>query len=144
SFPPDPLTAPDIENIVRGVCSELNPAFFEEAGCAVCGQLVPTKNLSKLSAVKNLLSVLEVVGVTRQERFSDKDPIIDISGPVIDSSCKNICDTCRASIRNNEIPINALANSLWLGPVPEQLSCLNWIEQIVIARVRHNACFIKI
>ncbi|KAF9020384.1 hypothetical protein BDZ89DRAFT_958425, partial [Hymenopellis radicata] len=143
-FPPDPLTKKNIEDIVRGVCTELDPAAFQEAGCAICGQLVPIKNLSKLSAVKNLLSVLEVVGVTRKERFSEKDPITDISGPVIDSDCKNICNTCRISIRNNEIPVNALAQSLWLGKVPEQLSSLNWIEQIVVARVRHNACFIKI
>jgi hypothetical protein len=38
----------------------------------------------------------------------------------------------------------ALAQGLWLGNVPTELSSLRFIEKILIARVRHTCCFIKI
>jgi uncharacterized protein (DUF2132 family) len=39
---------------------------------------------------------------------------------------------------------HALANGLWLGNVPSVLSDLRFIEKLLIARLRHNCCFVKV
>jgi hypothetical protein len=48
------------------------------------------------------------------------------------------------SIRCNKVPRLALACGLWLGNVPEELSSLQFVEKLLIARVRHTCCFLKI
>ena len=53
------------------------------------------------------------------------------------------CD-CRKNIRKGTVPCLALANNLWLGEVPKVLSDLNYVERLLIARIRHNCCFIRV
>jgi hypothetical protein len=55
-----------------------------------------------------------------------------------------ICNTCRFAIRKGKAPQNALANGLWLGQVPKVLSDLWFIEKLLIARLRHNCCFVRV
>lgn len=42
------------------------------------------------------------------------------------------------------MPSTALANGLWIGAVPKVLQELNWIERMLVARVRHNYCIVKV
>ncbi|KAF9459634.1 hypothetical protein BDZ94DRAFT_1131774, partial [Collybia nuda] len=51
-FPPEPLTDNVSERIIRSFCEQLTSEKLEEAGCAVCGQLKPKKDLSPLKNVK--------------------------------------------------------------------------------------------
>ncbi|KAJ3521123.1 hypothetical protein NMY22_g12441 [Coprinellus aureogranulatus] len=86
-FPPKPLTQDDEIEIVRRACASLDPQVFEEAGCAVCGQLTPKKQLSRLKEVKGLLNILEVDGCAKREIKNNNDTILPWSGPVIDDTC---------------------------------------------------------
>ncbi|KAJ6487818.1 hypothetical protein C8R45DRAFT_827490 [Mycena sanguinolenta] len=43
-----------------------------------------------------------------------------------------------------KIPKFALANHAWIGPVPEQLRDLSYAEQVMIAKVRHNRCVMRV
>jgi hypothetical protein len=115
----------------------------EEAGCAVCGQLTPKIALSRLSGVKNYLHVLASPGITRQERHRHSDKIKEYP-TAIDHSCDQICNPCRASLRNGKVPRFALAHGLWLGAVPEVLSSLRYIERMLVAKVRHSCCCVRI
>jgi len=72
------------------------------------------------------LSVLTADNITRKEWLSSKDPIQEISGPVIDEACENICYTCLESLKKEKVPKHALASSLWLGPVPDELKGLTF------------------
>jgi hypothetical protein len=47
-FPPRPAWDHLIHLIISGFCNDTNPSHFEEAGCAVCGQLTL---LSELKAI---------------------------------------------------------------------------------------------
>ena len=141
-FPPVPLDKADSHKIITAACKRFQPELFED-GCAVCGQLVPLSSLTKLSAMKNYLHILEAPGVTRQERYKSADKLCEYPY-AIDNSCEHICNTCRASIRHSKVPKMALANGLWLGPVPEVLSSLRYIEKMLIARIRHSFCSIRI
>jgi hypothetical protein len=145
-YPPPPLNDTQTHKIIRNFCANLksNKTSIEEAGCGVCGQLVPTVQLTRIKAVKNLLHVLQVPDVTRIQRKKESDPIRGYKGPVLDYSCGSICDRCRQCLRNGKVPRNALANGLWIGPVPEELACLGFIEKLLVARVRINSCFIRV
>ena len=37
-----------------------------------------------------------------------------------------------------------MANNLWLGEVPRVLRDLNFVERLLVARIRHNCCFVKV
>ena len=42
------------------------------------------------------------------------------------------------------MPTLALANGLWVGQIPDELKDLTYAEQLLIARVRHNRCIVKV
>ena len=42
------------------------------------------------------------------------------------------------------MPTQALANNLWLGEIPNELQNLTYAEQLLIARVCHNRCIVKV
>ena len=105
------------------------------SGCAVCGFLMPSTQLSPLQNVSQQLHVLTVPGITCAECQKLSDLIGEVSGPVVSPSCKNICDSCRKCVQNGKIPKNALASGLWVGDVPPVLSKLWFIEKLHISKV---------
>ncbi|KAF8802339.1 hypothetical protein BYT27DRAFT_7112687 [Phlegmacium glaucopus] len=93
-FPPPALTKELSETIIRDWCKATNPSVLEEAGCAVCGELVPVKQLSRLKAIKKMLNILAAPGVTRIEHKLSTQSITEFKGPVLDYQCDKICDDC--------------------------------------------------
>ncbi|KAJ3764371.1 hypothetical protein EV360DRAFT_31602, partial [Lentinula raphanica] len=144
SFPPLPVSQSDIDDSIRRWCSASSVDAFEEAGCAVCGLLTLKTNLSPLKHVKNMLHILDVTGVTRVVRTSAEEPIRECRGPVVDKQCAQVCSTCRASIREGKVPRFALCNGLWLGDVPPELKDLTFYEKMLVSRVRHSKCFVRV
>ena len=146
AFPPSPPDDQLMCDIVRDFCFDSSPDKMEEAGCAVCGQLTPTSQLTRLKTVKQCLHVLEAQGhgITRVERKHPSKPIQEYKGPVLDHKCNRICDNCRKHLRKGEVPRNALAKGLWIGPVPDELSSLKFMERLLIACVRINSCFVRV
>jgi len=49
SFPPSPPSNNLQETVACEWCQDMSPDEFMEGGCAVCGQLTPVSQLSKLS-----------------------------------------------------------------------------------------------
>ena len=94
-----------------------------------------------MKIIKNLLLVLSSSGVTRIERKDVRSPVHEYTGPVLDS---HVCDNCRLIIRKGKVPQLALANGLWLGKVPEELKCLQFVEKLLIAKVCHTCSYVKI
>jgi hypothetical protein len=143
TFPPPPVDKVLSHKIIKSSCSKLEPESFEEKGCAVCGHLTPVSSLSRLSAVKTYLHVLEAPGFTRQERQTASKKIREFP-LAIDHSCKQICDSCRVALRKGIVPKMALARGLWLGAVPDVLSSLRYVEKMLVARIRHSFCSVRI
>ena len=131
-FPPLLLNGGLEHMIVSDFCEKSTTSVLEEAGCAVCRRLVPTLQLTKLKAVKNLLPVLHAPNVTRIERSNYSQRICKYKGPILDHSCGHVCDGCRQHIRKGKVPLHALANGLWLGAVPKELSCLKFVERLLV------------
>ncbi|THU85561.1 hypothetical protein K435DRAFT_685277, partial [Dendrothele bispora CBS 962.96] len=143
-FPPRSLEPDLVHKIISDWTDEFHSTKIVEIGCAVCGQLKLCTNMTTLKSLKNHLHVLEKTGVTRKQRKSASDPITEIEGPVIDHSCAHVCEPCRKSLRNGQVPRISLANGLWIGNVPPELQCLNFTERLLIQKVRTNCCFVKV
>ena len=77
-----------------------------EGGCAVCGQLTPVSQLSKLSESNCDLDILirDGMGLTRLERFSAADMVQEVKGPILDCTCDSICVPCKVSLVEGLIP----------------------------------------
>ncbi|KAF6761871.1 hypothetical protein DFP72DRAFT_802815, partial [Ephemerocybe angulata] len=144
SYPPKPTTMHDIAVAMRGYCQELTPDIIEEDGCCVCAQLTRRSEMLQFDDTAYDLSILEELNCTRLERFSPKDPITEIKGPILESKLKNICPTCHDSLKRNRRPKMALANFLWMGQVPECLKDLTLGECALISRVRYNRCVVRV
>ena len=144
---PFPPSMPDknlYHQIISDAIKKMDPKSIEEAGCAVCGLLKPSCELSRLKSVKNLLHILQKEGITRVERKTEDQKVHEYSGPVLDYSCSKICNDCRMSLRKGKVLSLALANGLWLGKVPDELKSLRFVEKLLIARVRHTCCYVKV
>ena len=53
-----------------------------------------------------------------------------------EDSGSNVClySTCHSSIVLAKRPAESLANFRWVGPMPDELKDLTWIEELIIAR----------
>ena len=143
-FPPSPPSKHLMHKIISGFCNDSHPKQFEEAGCAVCGQLVVMTELIKLTDVKCSLDPLVRIGVTRLPRSSTDDSIKEMEGPIIDANCKHICHECIAFLEKKVMPPLALANGLWVGNIPKELSDLTFVERLLVSRVRSNRCIVHV
>ncbi|KAJ7153848.1 hypothetical protein C8R46DRAFT_1163005 [Mycena filopes] len=144
AFPPKPLDLRTAHRIISNHCKQVSPKSFREAGCAVCGCLTPMKSLTLLSRYQGSLDLLIKPGVTRKERFAMDEPIEELDGPILAAGCKHICVDCETYLSNGAVPRTALVRHNWIGCVPEQLRDLTYAEGIMIARVRHNRCVVRV
>ncbi|KAJ6512499.1 hypothetical protein C8R45DRAFT_813446, partial [Mycena sanguinolenta] len=143
-FPPEPLADKDLHRILTNSAKAVQTNHFIESGCAVCGRLTPVSQLTLLSEFRPPLDCLKVKGVTRQPRHLSAEPITEIEGPVLAEGCDAVCVECEGSLLKGKIPKFALANHGWLGAVPPQLAGLSYAEQVMIAKVRHNRCVMRV
>jgi len=143
-FPPKPADFKRLHGITKRFCEQIAPSNFIEAGCAVCGQLTLLSELTPLSEINIHLDILFQEGISRKERNNQSQPIEDVLGPIIDTRCGNICDSCFKTVSKGKIPLISLANGLWLGEVPDELQNLGYAEKLLIARVRHNRCVVRV
>ncbi|KAJ6597880.1 hypothetical protein B0H10DRAFT_1826856, partial [Mycena sp. CBHHK59/15] len=139
-FPPWPLTEAQTYRIISKHCKTMHPSSFVESGCAVCGCLL----LTSLSKFEGSLALLIRLGITRKERFSSSDPIEELEGPVLAEGCTSICVDCEMYLNNGVIPRTLLVHHNWIGAIPEQLRHLTYAEGIMIARVCHNWCVVRV
>ncbi|KAJ7589430.1 hypothetical protein C8J56DRAFT_721731, partial [Mycena floridula] len=144
SFPPRPPSRILMHQIVTNFCDELKPDAFAEAGCAICGQLHRLKDLVPLKSADVDLNILCHDEVMCKERKNLEDLLHDACSPALASDCSDICLQCLASMKKDIVPAMALANGLWIGDVSPELQNLTVMEKLLIARVRHSYCVIKV
>ena len=144
AFPPRPASDRLIHRIISGFCNDTNPSHFEEAGCAVCGQLTLLSELKVLNEVDICFDPLINSLAAKVEKKTLDDPDDEVRSPILDPDCSHICKTCQSTLKKNKRPLKSLANHLWIGKVPEALQGLTYAEKMLIARVRHNRCLVRV
>ena len=143
-FPPRPASDHLIHCIISGFCNDTNPSHFEEAGCAVCGQLTLLSELKALTEVDICYDPLINPLAAKIEKKTLDDSDEEVSSPILDPDCSHICGTCLNVLKKNKRPLKSLANHLWIGKVPKALEGLTYGEKMLIARVRHNQCLVRV
>ncbi|KAF8124056.1 hypothetical protein EV363DRAFT_1178578 [Boletus edulis] len=58
--------------------------------------------------------------------------------------CRRICHTCFNDIKAAKLPSCALANDLWIGNIPAELSVLSLPEQVLISRYYAASYIVKL
>jgi len=56
----------------------------------------------------------------------------------------HICHDCLRSMMVNNLPPLSLANNMWVGEIPEELSRLNLVERVLVARYFPAAYIVKL
>lgn len=144
-FPPAPADKELTRTIIENYCNDIRPEEFQESHCAVCCTLVRIKDLVDIGNHEIDLSILiPEEDMTRKERHSELDPIEAVIEPLIDNTVSKICGSCLSSLQHKKIPLMSPANGLWIGEVPEVLRNLSFAEQMLIARIRHNRCLVRV
>ena len=143
-FPPDPPSNKLVETIVEGFCNDTAPNKLIEGGCAVCGQLSPIGDMDLLNETNYDLNIISPGNVGRYERLQESDPITPLKGPILADNCEHICHTCQHYFKKNKIPPESLANSFWIGSTPSPLQNLTFAEKMLISRIRHNKCLVRV
>src|ERR1700723_2836503 len=77
-------------------------------------------------------------------RCKSSDPVKELRGPILAPDCNKVCYMCVESLEKKQLPTLSLANGLWVGKIPDELKDLTYAEQLLIARVRHNRCIVKV
>ena len=113
SFPPSPLSEKTIHTITSSFCEKTSAKHFEEAGCAMCGQLTVLSTLVAMSDSSLDMDCLHAqYGTTCKEQHKESQSIEDLDGPVLASTCKNVCLSCVKVLSDGKLPFLALANGL--------------------------------
>ena len=75
----------------------------------------------------------------------------ELKGLAIDAAAANaadgsftVCKECANDVRRSKLPRVALANRLWLGPVPSKLQGLTIPEKMLIAAIRVKIYILKL
>lgn len=144
TFPPEPPSRELLHRIASGYCDATSPNSFIESGCASCGFLTPSIKLTPLNQVRFDRKLLHQKGVTRMERTSEFTDVLEIPGAILASGCDNLCVTCKTHLEMKVTPPLALANGRWIGDVPTELQDLSFMEKLLIARIRHSICVVKV
>jgi hypothetical protein len=144
-FPPLPLNHKMEHEIVKAWCKDMSPKNFEEVGCAICGELALKSKSVLLKDTSIKLDMLRSLdSITRKERKTENDPVECLEGPILAPNLQHICVRCHKSMAASKLPKVSLANGMWLGHVPPELADLTFAEQLLVARVRHNRCLVRV
>jgi hypothetical protein len=71
------------------------------------------------------------VGLDREHIMVDKQGLVFNN----DEGMVGLCRDCHKDLKvRHKVSAGALANYRWVGPVPDELSDLNWIEETLVSR----------
>src|SRR5947207_2315096 len=137
-----PTPLPDRKAIYHSYYSEMDQVSHNIV-CASCGTLghdirkylftSPTKELFKhLSVEPSLVPFPFECGIPDLDQISVMIDPLSIDPHSGDKVA--ICRSCHSDLLKGKRPIQALANSRWIGPVPDELKDLSWAETALIAR----------
>ncbi|TFK53516.1 hypothetical protein OE88DRAFT_1613320, partial [Heliocybe sulcata] len=145
-FPPKSKDKKQLQQLIYNFCQDQGEEMINETGCAVCGVLYPTIYMKPIAEYVMFMDLLGGTSknVTRKERIVPSEPIEPVTGPVLAHDCTHVCPECGNTLQTGQIPRNALANGLWIGKVPDALKNLTLAEQLMIAKVRHNRCVVRV
>ncbi len=112
--------------------------------CGSCGIITHhTSEYQLLSSSYTNLGLLAIDPGLVPFDYSCGIPYIDMKHIMIDplsvirqdtDAVISVCNSCHHQLQQNQLPRESLANYRWIGPIPEELKDLTWVEEMLIAR----------
>ena len=147
AFPPPVLSTRDQACIVRDWVNDISVSALKELVCGVCARLVSTTDTVRYDLKSQVLDVLlQSAGrVLPPQLASNEKLILCDAGKDGETGLLVVCKECNTWLNGKKkIPRLSLANGLWLGEVPPELSDLHFVEKLTVARYRHNVCVVTV
>lgn len=141
------MAAPAQEKI-----DELIAEFIDATGnaamtylpCCSCSRDLPSRNISNLpfSDVPNKHLLRPTTPHNAQTLYQGM--VMCPEAISRDGNSAAFCDDCLSHLKDNQLPPLSLANDMWIGDVPYQLSNLSIAERIMIAKGFPSAYIVKL
>jgi hypothetical protein len=78
------------------------------------------------------------------ERLHESDTIMSLNGLILAENCDHVCQKCQGFLKKNKMPPESLAKYFWIGSIPLVLRNLTFSEKMLISRIRHNKCLVRV
>ncbi|KAJ3559445.1 hypothetical protein NM688_g341 [Phlebia brevispora] len=122
--------------------------------CACCAEEVSSSKREILAVSELPLDILRChsdilespgfdIGVPFREGVLE-GVLLDPDGVSSDRSKVQLCKKCASSLRREKLPTLALANRMYVGPVPQELKDLTDVEELMIAQCRAKCCIVRL
>jgi hypothetical protein len=142
----DFMRAPSDEVIANSMARYIdatNNAAVNMCACACCAREWNCENVYrfKFSDIPNKDHLRPAIPHPKHDLFEGLllyPPAIEPGGIAV------ICNECRVQLKNNRLPKFALANGMWIGEVPPELSNLTLPERMLIAKYFPAAYIVKL
>lgn len=146
------------ERIVKDFRNATSSTTLATFTCACCARELPVKDHQRKTHTEVNMDVLSGPSVHWRDDETRPPPVPFADGPLAGKLLDrngvssndgltyelDLCTSCLRSLQRDSLPKHALANRLYLGPVPQELSDLTMVEESLIARARAKSWVVKL
>ncbi|KAJ3558871.1 hypothetical protein NM688_g667 [Phlebia brevispora] len=151
---PQPISSSLKQKIVKMFREATSSESLRSFTCACCAeevlsskrQVVSVRDLP-LDLLRCHSDILDSPGTVIDIPFREgplAGVLVDLDGVSVDRSRVQLCKPCASSLGRGRLPALALANRLYVGPVPDELKCLTDIEEVMISQCRAKCCIVRL
>lgn len=139
------LETPSDEAIKQSICNFIdrtNNNAIQILPCAVCARETLLSELQKCP-VKDIPNKSLLIPHTPHPKH-DLYQMILLHPPGVTNEQANICNECFRALQRKQLPKFSLANDMWIGEIPKELSMLTLPERMLIAIYYPSAYIFKL
>ncbi|KAF5334229.1 hypothetical protein D9611_014313 [Ephemerocybe angulata] len=153
---PHPLSQERKEELIAAFRSATSSLALKLVPCAICGQVLPPGDVSNIPWAE-IQSPLLKSSPRRSSYLSIPTPLAGhavLDGYILEPTGVTFaegeaislaaCSPCLLALQGNRVPRLALANSLYLGPIPPELLDLSPVEESMIAICRAKCTIVQL
>jgi len=135
-------TAETVQNCIKSFIAATNTSAVTSVLCVSCAREV----------FATLATTLKVMAIPNQHLLKPHTPHVKqdilnrmvVYKPAINGDVATICNECLQALQDSKMPKLSLANDMWIGDVPIELSCLTLPERVLITRYFPAAYIVKL
>ena len=143
------------EKIIRDFRAATSSAMLASFTCACCGRQSPVSDRVCKQHTDVNLDLLERPQSEQDPHMAPapftsgplENKLLDPHGVRSEGGGKimlDLCVSCSRGLHRKSLPKHALANRLYLGSIPDELSDLTMVEECMIARARAKSWIVKL
>lgn len=139
----EPPSKDDIESSIAHFIDRTSNAAVKVLPCAVCARETHLSDITTLK-LTNITNSHLLSPTTPHPNHDIFNNMLLYPAAVHNQSMADICQECINALQKEKIPQFSLANNMWIGEVPKELSMLSLAERILVARYYPAAYIFKL